>query len=183
VGYAGGRTKSDKVCYYGARDDTVYDNLGHAEVVQIKLTPQQQETELREFARAYFKQFRKTPFGYIRSDPQDVGPGYRNVVGIPGGINSPLMRVIREENTIGMDLLEGKGGGYGPDGKPLENDRINTVYVLDSTAFPFYQAEIYHQNHNGLGGKDYGKEYRVELKDKMLRSGAIKETGCPEGYR
>ena len=34
---------------------------------------------MQAFADTYFKQFRKTPFGMIRSDPQDMGPAYRNV--------------------------------------------------------------------------------------------------------
>lgn len=36
--------------------------------------------------------------GMMRSDPQDKGPGYRNVVGIPGGVNSPyypILKVVR----------------------------------------------------------------------------------------
>ena len=28
-------------------------------------------------------------------DPMDTGPGYRNVVGIPGGVNSPLFLVFK----------------------------------------------------------------------------------------
>ena len=28
-------------------------------------------------------------------DPQDAGPGYRNVVGLPGGIHSPLYEVLK----------------------------------------------------------------------------------------
>ena len=29
------------------------------------------------FAETYFKQFRKTPMGMMRLDPQDFGPAYR----------------------------------------------------------------------------------------------------------
>ncbi len=45
--------------------------------------------------QVYFSQFRKTPFGMLRLDPQDAGPGYRNVIGIPGGVNSPLFRALQ----------------------------------------------------------------------------------------
>ena len=45
--------------------------------------------------QVYFSQFRKTPFGMLRLDPQDAGPGYRNVIGIPGGVHSPLFRVLQ----------------------------------------------------------------------------------------
>lgn len=76
----------------------MYEKLGHAEVVQLELggSPNDSATqeEMQRFADAYFKQFRKTPFGMIRLDPQDAGPGYRNVVGIPGGVSSPLFKVL-----------------------------------------------------------------------------------------
>ena len=45
--------------------------------------------------QVYFSQFRKTPFGMLRLDPQDAGPGYRNVIGIPGGVNSPLFTALQ----------------------------------------------------------------------------------------
>jgi hypothetical protein len=28
-------------------------------------------------------------------DPQDAGPGYRNVIGLPGGVNSPLFKILQ----------------------------------------------------------------------------------------
>jgi len=40
-------------------------------------------------------QFRKTPMGMMRSDPQDAGPGYRNVVGVPGGVASPFFQILK----------------------------------------------------------------------------------------
>jgi hypothetical protein len=40
-------------------------------------------------------------FGMQRLDPQDSGPGYRNMIGLPGGMDSPLMKVIEEENVNG----------------------------------------------------------------------------------
>lgn len=51
------------------------------------------EDEFRAFAKTYFSQFQRTPLGMIRLDPQDKGAGYRNVIGIPGGVRSPLMKV------------------------------------------------------------------------------------------
>jgi len=32
-------------------------------------------------------------------DPQDAGPGYRNVVGLPGGVKSPLFKVLKVESS------------------------------------------------------------------------------------
>ena len=37
VGYAGGATPSQRVCYYYSSPDTVYEKLGHAEVVQVNI--------------------------------------------------------------------------------------------------------------------------------------------------
>lgn len=45
--------------------------------------------------QVYFTQFRRTPFGMLRLDPQDAGPGYRNIIGIPGGVNSPLFKILQ----------------------------------------------------------------------------------------
>jgi peptide methionine sulfoxide reductase MsrA len=100
VGYAGGRTPSQadgKVCYYSGPRGSVYEELGHAETVQVDLRgdPAQAERQFRAFAKTYFSQFRKTPFGMLRQDPQDVGPGYRNVVGLPGGVDSPLFPLLQ----------------------------------------------------------------------------------------
>lgn len=55
--------------------------------MSLRLDPNQEEAQVRAFARTYFNQFRKTPFGMIRSDPQDRGAGYRPVIGIPGGFD------------------------------------------------------------------------------------------------
>lgn len=41
-------------------------------------------------------QFVKTPSGKMqRQDPLDAGPAYRNVVGLPGGINSPYFKILQ----------------------------------------------------------------------------------------
>lgn len=47
------------VCYYYGKRDTIYEDLGHAEVVQLDLTSNP-EKEMEMFANTYFKQFRKT---------------------------------------------------------------------------------------------------------------------------
>ena len=147
------------MCYYSGPRDSVYERLGHAEVVQLQLDPQRQHAELEKFAdvrmcpfawlqplhcsshvspasaasrcttqkgsthgqdllkhhvctcvmlrrmhinvegsccaQVYFSQFRRTPFGMLRLDPQDAGPGYRNVIGIPGGVHSALFKLLQ----------------------------------------------------------------------------------------
>ena len=50
---------------------------------------------MESFADTYFAQFRKTPLGMMRLDPQDFGPAYRNVIGLPGGTKSPLFPILQ----------------------------------------------------------------------------------------
>ena len=117
----------------------------------------------------------------IRQDPQDAGPGYRNVVGIPGGSNSPLFKILQEANVNNMELREGAGGEWKADGSPTEDDLLNVVFVLDSDKLPFYQAEQYHQYHNGLG-KKFPEKYTKEMKQAAMAAGTVRETGCPEYF-
>jgi len=185
VGYAGGKlTGPDgKVCYYYSDPRTVYERLGHAEVVKVDInadSPQDVKNEFKTFAKTYFAQFRKTRFGMQRLDPQDAGPGYRNVVGLPGGVNSPLFQVLQEANVNGMDLKEGAGNEFqGLVRKPTEDDLMNVVWVVDSNQLPFYKAEQYHQFHNGIG-KAFPKEYTVNLKNQAAQNNLIGPTGCLE---
>mgnify|MGYP003968082049 CR=1 FL=1 len=114
-----------------------------------------------------------------RLDPQDAGAGYRNMIGVPGGMNSPLMKVIEEENVNGMKLVRGDGNKMsGKDAS--EDDVFNAVWIYDSAALPFYRAEVYHQFHDGLGYK-FPESYTVGLKRAAEKAGAIgKVPGCPE---
>ncbi|GLC60026.1 hypothetical protein PLESTB_001565000 [Pleodorina starrii] len=182
VGYAAGTQTGPggKVCYVYSDPRTHYDALGHAEVVQLGVStdPRVAEEEMRAFAARYFQQFRQTPGGMQRSDPQDKGPAYRNVIGIPGGVNSPVFRVIQEENKYGMELREGRGNVMGRGGA-TEDDILNTVWVVDSAQLPFYRAERYHQFHNGLG-KIFPSEYVRDLRNLVAGLGRIEPTGCPE---
>jgi hypothetical protein len=68
---------------------------------------------------------------------------YDNVslVGIPGGVNSPLFSELSSAaSEKGIKLVPGKGS----DSDTL---RTRTVWVMDSNLFPFQQGEIYHQYH------------------------------------
>ncbi len=83
VGYAGGRkdSPSGKVCYYYTNElDTIYEKLGHAEVVQVELrddnSQMSKEDQFRMYARTYFSEFNKLRNGKMqRQDPQDMGAG------------------------------------------------------------------------------------------------------------
>lgn len=182
VGYAGGKAvgPDGKVCYYYDNPVNLYERLGHAEVVKVDLTADDKRKAFRAFADRYFALFKKTPVGMMRLDPQDTGPGYRNVIGLPGGIKSEYMTILREANVNGMDLREGKGNeNKGIFGQPTEDDLLNVVWMVDSNERPFYQAEVYHQYHNGIG-EAFPQDYTTELKNKALQSGLIKNTGCTE---
>ena len=126
---------------------------------------------------SYFSQFVQTPFGMRRLDPQDAGPSYRNVVGLPGGVNSPLFQVLQEENVNKMELKEGKGNEFrGMFGGPTEDDLINVVWVVDSNKLPFYQAEVYHQYHNGIG-----KVCPGQTRHQCTSAAAVQKCGCAQG--
>lgn len=62
-----------------------------------------------------------------------------------------------------MRLVEGRGNEYSPDGQHSEGDAFNTVFILDSTARPFFRAEQYHQFHNGIGAYLLARFGCVEL--------------------
>ena len=112
-------------------------------------------------------------------DPQDRGPGYRNVVGIPGGMDSELYNVFASKNTNNMKLVRGTGNQF-VDGKPTEDDAFNTVYVVDANTLPFHRAEVYHQYHNGMGAS-FPTEYLRDMKKAKLRDGTIGTvSGCME---
>jgi peptide methionine sulfoxide reductase MsrA len=188
VGYAGGGVSATdpnargKVCYYYGSPDTVYERLGHGEVVRTVLSDTNSvaaASDLRAFAKTYFANFKKIKgFGMQRLDPQDAGAGYRNMIGVPGGIkNVAFMTIIDSENVNGMKLLEGSGNA--PNKKPAEDDVFNAVWIYDSDALPFHAAEVYHQFHDGLGYR-FPEEYTVDLKKNAMRRGLVKETGCPE---
>eukprot|EP00891_Asterochloris_glomerata_P005115 jgi/Astpho2/5115/Aster-06328 len=151
----------NKVCYYYG-NDAVYEELGHAEVVSMELrgSSRKVEEQMRAFADTYFKQFRKTPFGMIRSDPQDMGPAYRN--------------------SAQLLLFTAVYGGGWPARRrqepPLQSP---AVYIVDSSELPAYKAEVYHQFHNGIG-KAYPSSYTQGLRESFLKDGRLRPSGCPE---
>jgi len=179
TGYAGGKQLGDKgkVCYHNMRQIGDYGRLGHAEVVNMNIP----ESSLYDFAKRYFELFVKYELPGVsivdRADPQDKGPEYRSLLGLPGGVHSPLFPKIQEAamDVLGdsWKLVEGKGN---------EPDTLlqRKVYVMDSEKFPFHRAEVYHQFHNDFQSPPYGKEYNG-LKNEFLKHSLISETGCPEG--
>ena len=137
AGYAGGKTPTDGgdfVCYDGGPHD--YTTLGHGEVTQVTVKDAAQVAAL---ASDFFASFQGPDGARQRPDPFNMGPPYRSLIGLPGGATSPLYTVFEDANVHKMELRPSTGGS--------DDDEINVVWVYDSTAFPFWPAEVYHQLH------------------------------------
>merc|ERR1712216_347696 len=161
AGYAGGKRggggkNRDTVCYYYGSSDTVYERLGHAEVVRVAYAD---EEEFKKFCEVYFRNFNRRRLGID---------------------NEKLMKQMKSANANDMKLVRGEGNEFDARGKPTENDQINVVWIVDSEKLPFYPAEMYHQFHDGLGYK-FPESYTVDLKRAAAKSGSIGPVpGCPE---
>jgi len=108
-----------------------------------------------------------------RVDPQDKGPEYRSLLGLPGGTSHAVYPGIEAAAAeAGFKLSVGKGNDPDTLGK-------KEVFVYDTAKFPFYQAEVYHQYHNDFQSPPYGKAYN-SLADAAFEEGRIKTTGCPD---
>jgi peptide methionine sulfoxide reductase MsrA len=88
AGYAGGSKTGQNangpfVCYHNRKGLAVYGDLGHGEVVGMTIP----ESSFADFAGVYFG---ITDSHGDRPDKGDRGAEYRSLIGIPGGIDSPL---------------------------------------------------------------------------------------------
>ena len=122
--------------------------------------------------RVYFSSFVRVGNNtFAREDVFDQGAGYRAFVALPGGLRSPLLPAVRRANVHNMSLVAGEGS---------DPDTFGTdqVYVLDSDAYAFHQAELCLQFHDSATGA-YPPSYH-RLRDALLASGRLKnDTGCP----
>ena len=172
-GYAGSKSAGThgEVCYYNAAMQSVYSELGHAEAVQVLLEPWM----VGDAARVFFDGggFEElSPGVWAREDIADPGPGYRAILGLPGGMRSPLFAQVRAANVHNMTLLPGKGSDDDTFG-------TNSVLILDSSEFAFYPAETCMQFHDKVGAASYPPEYHA-LTQALLRSGRLpNSTACP----
>ena len=130
------------------------------------------EEKVKDFAKVYFSTFVDND----RPDKNDRGKEYRSLIGLPGGIQGPSFSMIEQaakEQGVGLKFMEGKGDDPDTLGKKI-------VWVMDTAKFPFYQAEIYHQYHDGfMAGEQYPESYNA-LAMKAYKQGRLKETGCPD---
>ena len=156
------------VCYHNALNRADYGKLGYTEVVGINLP----SNKVEAFATDYFKLFGADS---ERPDKGDVGSEYRSVIGIPGGMSGETFNAVKTallKSGKDLKLVEGNGNEKDTLGKKI-------VYVMDSNLFPFKQAEVYHQFHDGfMAGEDYDDAYHG-IKAQALADGRIGKTGCP----
>jgi len=114
---------------------------------------------------------------WSRLDPQDWGPAYRCLIGIPGGVNGalyPLIVAANNDYTDGQVRLQaGRGRGDTVD--------EGVIYVYDTADFPFYRGEQYHQFHaNTVLRRTVPASYTRDLKTVQVAHGKINPTGCPD---
>ena len=172
-GYAGSADSSSPVCYYNQGGVGVYSKLGHAEAVSIRLPPT--ESALESAARVFFSSF--VPLGnntFGREDVFDQGPGYRAFIALPGGLASPLLSAVRRANLHGMFLVAGNGSDPDTFG-------TNRVYILDSSAYAFHQAEVclqFHDKQTGTYPPSYHRLREVLIASERLHN----DTGCPSNF-
>jgi len=156
--YAGGKKcgPDGLLCYHNMQGIADYGSLGHAEAVELVVP----EDSFAGFAQKFWE---VCPLGQ-RQDPQDVGGEYRSVVGLPGGMNSPLLGRLQPTGP-GVTLVAGKGD---------EKDTLGLgkVFVYDTKDFPPRTAEKHHQFHNDMMAT-YGDDYN------KLRDTLGERTSCP----
>ena len=142
--------------------------MGHGEVVQMKIPA----NKYKEFAEVYGSLFDKNG---DRPDKGDRGSEYRHLVGIPGGVKSPLFKELQDVfSKRNMTVKEGKGNDPDNLGKA-------SIWVMDTAQFPSYRAEYYHQYHDGFfPGEDYPTVYN-DLKKSARRDGRLETSKtCPD---
>ena len=176
--YAGGRIPaSGQLCYENTNGTDVYVDYGAAEVVALRVA---NSAQLQRALGVYFRTFvllerdAAHPQGvWGRPDLRDLGPAYRALIGVPGGLDGPLGQFVRAANLHNMTLVAGNGS----DADTLGTD---TVYVMDSVAFPPLQAELCLQFHDDSQVK-YSAEYH-QLNSSLLESGRLHATVCPANF-
>mmetsp|Transcript_52508 Transcript_52508/g.93714 ORF Transcript_52508/g.93714 Transcript_52508/m.93714 type:complete len:401 (-) Transcript_52508:220-1422(-) len=176
AGYAGGTklgrsptrpgSAENLVCYHNFQQIADYGRLGHGEAVGMKIPA----SKVEDFAAEYFKLFDR---GGDRPDKGDRGGEYRSMIGLPGGVSSPLFPAI-ERQANGLVELK---AGMGDDGDTLGR---KLVWVYDTADFPFHIGEVYHQYHDGfMPGENYPDSYN-NLKKGAFKDGRLPWSGCPD---
>lgn len=176
----GNASSAGAVCYPNNESVSIYGDLGYAEVVQVGL---HSDSELLAGLKVWFntflllpKQNTSSPNVWGREDIFDMGPDYRAMVGVPGGLDGPHGATVRAANSAvhNMILLKGQGA------KDKDTLGLNEVWVIDSDVQRFRQAELCLQFHNNQTST-YPPSYH-SLRTAFLADGRLKETRCPPNY-
>lgn len=144
------------VCYHNPEGIADYAAMGHAEAVSVSMPEQSVDAFVATF-------WQVCPHGN-RKDAMDSDHQYRSVIGIPGGMASPLIAKLSSDPAA-AELSAGKGGDADTFG-------TNHVWVYDSLLFPATTAEKYHQFHDDFMRSAYDQQYHA------LQRFAAK-SGCP----
>jgi peptide methionine sulfoxide reductase MsrA len=173
AGYAGS-TKTgagNTLCYHNPDNFSDYGLLGHAEAVQVDVPQDAVQAAFATFFRSFVE---LSPGKWVREDYFDQGAEYRSLLGFPGGFaNERLMAAVRRANLHNMTLLP----GHGSDPDTFE---ASSVYIMDSTHFPFKQAEFCLQFHDDQVVK-YPRVYH-DLREVSQKHGRLVHTGCPANF-
>lgn len=87
--------------------------------------------------------------------------------------NDQISEIEAIAKTKGLKLVEGKGDDPDTLFKKI-------IYVMDTEKYPFNQAELYHQFHDGfMLGEQYPESYN-SLAKAAYQDGRLKVTGCPD---
>jgi len=171
AGYAGGNSGAlnGKVCYHNALSISDYGSLGHAEVVSLQIPSSKFSDFVTEYCNLFSEQ------GYRPDQAGDRGLEYRNLVGIPGGVDGAYSKLLVEASIKAGDKLNFARG------KGNDSDQRALVWIMDTTKYPFYIAEQYHQFHDGFNfGENYPNSYN-DLANTLNKSGKLAKSDCPNG--
>ena len=155
-----------QVCYHNLMGVSEYGDLGHTEVVGLTIP----SSSISDFADTYFSLFVNAD----RPDVGDRGPEYRATIGIPGGVENPIFSKLQAKaKDNGLTLIAGKGNDKDTLGKKI-------VWVMDTETFPFNQAELYHQFHDGFMLNEFYPQSYNDIAKSAFDRGLIKFSGCPD---
>ena len=162
-------TAREQVCYHNARSISDYGDLGHAEVVGMRIP----QSKFGAMADEYFKLFDEK--GRRPDQNGDRGTEYRNRVGLPGGKSSPLAKELvaaSQRQGDKLDFAVGKGD---------DADAVALAWIYDTQEYPFYIAEAYHQFHDGFRfDESYPQSYN-DLASRKAKAKQFQGTECPNG--
>jgi len=170
--YAGGQT-APRLCYHNPGNVDDYGTLGHAEVISFTVPSDRVYHALFFYFTKAFKEL--LPGIWSREDVFDVGGEYRSIIGVPGGLDGPLGKVIAKANQDVHKMKLLKGHGSDPD-----TLKTNSVYVMDSTVHPPLQSEMCLQFHDDspFYSPPYPTAYH-SLAGHLLSRGRLHNTTCP----